>query len=367
MKYYLIAGEASGDLHGSNLIKAIRKRDPDCSIRFWGGDKMAKVGGIQVKHYRDTAFMGFVEVIKHLGTIFKLLRFCKSDIEAFNPDALILIDYPGFNMRIAKWAFTKWPVFYYIAPQVWAWKSHRTHKLKATTNRLYSILPFEKAFFEHYDFDVQYVGHPLLDAIEDFKSQWNAANIKHNVRNKTIALLPGSRKQEIEKNLPLLVELAKRNRDKRFVIGALSSVRTNVYSELIADSSIELMTDKPYELLSISDAAIVASGTATLETALLDIPQVVIYKGNPISVWLGRRIIKVNYISLVNIILDRPLISEFIQSDANVDNLHNELTHLLGDKGKELRAGYGELRENLRSSSSPSMEVANDILQHLRP
>ena len=319
MKYYIIAGEASGDLHGANLMKALLDKDPAADFRFWGGDRMAKVGGTLVKHYRELAFMGFWEVLTNLRTILKNIDYCKKDIANFKPDVLIFIDYPGFNMRIAKWAKQQHiPTHYYISPQIWAWKENRIKAIKRDVDFMYVILPFEKAFYEQkHQYPVYFVGHPLLDAIaqreevdaETFKSE-NGLDSRP-----IIALLPGSRKQEIAKMLKIMLSVVDDYHQYQFVIAGAPSIDYEFYQQFIKEENVHFVSGKTYDLLSVSYAALVTSGTATLETALLNVPEVVCYKGSWLSYHIAKRIIKLKYISLVNLIMDKPVVTELIQGD----------------------------------------------------
>ncbi len=333
MKYYLIAGEASGDLHGANLMKALKKEDPMADFRFWGGDLMQAVGGTEVKHYRELAFMGFAEVIMNLGTILKNIKFCKADIENYKPDVIIFIDYPGFNLRIAKWARLKnYKTHYYISPQIWAWKEGRIKDIKRDVDQMYVILPFEKEFYEEkHNFPVHFVGHPLIDAI------YNREQVSPEIFKKEnglddrpiIALLPGSRKQEIKKMLEIMISVAKDFKEYQFVIAGAPSQEKSFYESFLTTKNVHFVTNKTYDLLSISEAALVTSGTATLETALFKVPQVVCYKGNRISYEIAKRVIKLNYISLVNLILNKSVVTELIQADFNKKRLKEELTSIL--------------------------------------
>ncbi len=339
MKYYLIAGEASGDLHGANLIKALKKEDAEADFRFWGGDLMKAAGGTEVKHYRDLAFMGFAEVIMNLGTILKNIKFCKKDIEDYNPDVIIFIDYPGFNLRIAKWARQKgFKTHYYISPQIWAWKEGRIKEIKRDIDEMYVILPFEKEFYEaKHKFPVHFVGHPLIDAIhnrpqvipEKFKEE-NGLD-----ERPIIALLPGSRKQEIKKMLEIMISAATDFKEYQFVIAGAPSQEKSFYETFLSTKNVHFVTNKTYDLLSISEAALVTSGTATLETALFKVPQVVCYKGNQISYEIAKRVIKLEYISLVNLILNKTVVTELIQSDFNKKRVKEELSAILDSNKRE--------------------------------
>lgn len=338
MKYYIIAGEASGDLHGSNLIKALRQQDNNAQIRCWGGDLMEQAGGQLVKHYRDLAFMGFVEVIKNLPTIWRNFRECKADIQQFEPDALLLIDYPGFNLRMAQWAKKNgYRVFYYISPQVWAWKSGRVKQMKRDIEHLFVILPFEEAYFkQQWQWQsVTFVGHPLLDALDLKHTTPLSADVlglpSDDDNRPIIALLPGSRRQEIAQMLPQMLAIVPFFPQYRFVVAGAPAIPAELYRHFldIAGNSVFLCRNQTHELLSMATAAIVTSGTATLETALFGVPQVVCYKGNPISYQLARYWIKVRYISLVNLILDRPAVCELIQHELTTERLKNELQAIL--------------------------------------
>lgn len=333
MKYYLIAGEASGDLHGANLMKALKKEDSKADFRFWGGDLMKAVGGTEVKHYRDLAFMGFAEVIMNLGTILKNIKLCKKDIETYNPDVIIFIDYPGFNLRIAKWARQKgYRNHYYISPQIWAWKEGRIKEIKRDIDEMYVILPFEKEFYEDkHNFPVHFVGHPLIDAIYKRKRVDPKSFKRENGLDERpiVALLPGSRKQEIKKMLEIMISAAKDFKDYQFVIAGAPSQEKSFYETFLSTKNVHFVTNKTYDLLFVSDAALVTSGTATLETALFKVPQVVCYKGSRISYEIAKRVIKLDYISLVNLILDKSVVTELIQADFNTKRLKTELTAIL--------------------------------------
>lgn len=335
MKYYIIAGEASGDLHGANLMKALYQEDKGANIRYWGGDLMEQVGGTLVKHYRDLAFMGFVEVLFNLRTIFKNISLCKNDITAFQPDAIIFIDYPGFNMRIAKWAKKNGiKTQYYISPQIWAWKEGRIKDIKRDVDAMYVILPFEKPFYEDkHQFPVNFVGHPLIDEISH-REQVDVTNFRKENRldeRPIIAILPGSRKQEISKMLEVMLSIVDDFKDYQFVIAGAPSQDESFYQPFIKTQNVHLLLNRTYDLLSVSYAALVTSGTATLETALFKAPQVVCYKGNQISYEIAKRIIKLKYISLVNLILDKEVVTELIQSDFNKKRLTKELNRILDD------------------------------------
>ncbi|MCB0663453.1 MAG: lipid-A-disaccharide synthase [Saprospiraceae bacterium] len=355
MKIYIIAGEASGDLHGSKLIEEILKKSPETDIRCWGGDLMAKAGGKVVKHYRDLAFMGFWEVITNLSTILSNISFCKKDIEAFNPDLIIYIDYPGFNLRIAKWAKQKgYRNFYYISPQIWAWNTGRVHQIKKNIDVMAVILPFEKEFYKEHGMEVDFVGHPLLDFTESLQVDPDFRQLNHLGNKEIIALLPGSRKQEILKMLPTMLALTVDFPDYQFVVAGAPSQDKSFYEGMLAPfENVSFIQGNTYGLLQNAKAALVTSGTATLETALFEVPEIVCYKGNTLSYLIARQVIKVKYISLVNLILDRPHVKELIQSDFNAIQLKKELTAILQPaKQAELKAGYKELKNKLGNTGA---------------
>ncbi len=367
MNYYIIAGEASGDLHGSNLMKELLLCDPNATIRFWGGDLMASVGGTQVKHYKELAFMGFAEVLFNLKTILKNIAFCKQDIQKFKPDALIFIDYPGFNMRIAKWAKQKnIATHYYIAPQIWAWKENRIQAIKRDFDRLYIILPFEKEFFENkHHFPVTFVGHPLLDAIHYYpKIDPEKFRSENQLDNRPIvALLPGSRKQEIKTMLLKMTAIAADFNDFQFVIAGAPSIDKQFYRDFIAEENIKFVSNKTYDLLSNAHSALVTSGTATLETALFKVPEVVCYKANWISYQIAKRIITLKYISLVNLIMNKEVVKELIQEDCNPEQLKKELQKINEPKHRSLLIeAYNELETKLGGIGA-SKKVAQQIVE----
>lgn len=352
MKYYIIAGEASGDLHGANLMKEIYKKDPNADIRFWGGDLMQQAGGTLVKHYRELAFMGFAEVVMNLKTILNNIKFCKADIDKFKPDVIIFIDYPGFNMRIAKWAKLKGiKTHYYIAPQIWAWKENRINAIKRDFDKLYVILPFEKEFFEKkHNFPVEFVGHPLIDAINNRNtSDENSFRKDNNLDEKPIiALLPGSRKQEISKMLSVMLSVVKDFPDYQFVIAGAPSQEFSFYEQFLKGKNIKFVSNKTYDLLSNSYAALVTSGTATLETALFKVPEVVCYKGGWVSYQIAKRILTLKYISLVNLIMDEEVVTELIQDECNTKRIKEELNKLLEENHrKKLLQKYDDLEQKL--------------------
>lgn len=346
MKYYVIAGEASGDLHASNLIKELRLLDSNSSIRAWGGDLMQQQGAELVKHYRELAFMGFTEVLMNIRTILKNLKFCKQDIASFKPDALILVDYPGFNLRIAKWAHQQGiKVHYYISPQVWAWKASRVKAIKRDVDNMYCILPFEVDFYKKYNYHVHFVGHPLLDVID----QTIVVKPKHE---KILALLPGSRKQEIKTMLPVMLEAAKSFGVYRVVIAGAPSQDIKFYNGITGGIPVEIWPNRTYDLLQQADVALVTSGTATLEAGLFGVPQVVCYKGGVISYSIARRLIKVEYISLVNLILDKPAVKELIQNEMTSENMVAELKKIIETDRERIEADYLLLKEVLGGSGA---------------
>ena len=365
-KLYIIAGEASGDLHGSNVMKELYRLQPDLEIRFWGGDKMEAVGGTMAMHIRKLAYMGFVEVLLHIRTILRNIRFCKQDIADFEPDALLLIDYPGFNMRIAEWAKKRgMKVYFYISPTVWAWKEKRVEKIRRDVFQLFVILPFEKAFYAKHNYDVEYVGHPLLDAIEQYNAQpIEPLAISTNDQRPIIAVLPGSRLMELKKKLPVMLTLIDAFPAYRFVIAGAPNMSKEVYHQLIGEKDIEVVFGQTYALLQQSEAAVVTSGTATLETGLFGIPQVVCYMGNPISFWIAKRLVNVKYISLVNLILDREVVTELIQNDCNPSRLRMELAAILKGQPKRqsIEEGYAEIKAMLGQGGA-SEKVAQSLLK----
>ncbi len=367
MKYYIIAGEASGDLHGSNLMKALKQEDELAKFRVWGGNQMQAAGGDLVKHYRDLAFMGVVEVIKKLPTIRRNFRFCESDILTYQPDVLILIDYSGFNLRIAKWAKAQQiTVFYYIAPQVWASRSSRVEKIKRYVDRLFVILPFEKDFYKKYNYEVDFVGHPLLDVVKASEQDLQFRTKYQLSKRDIIALLPGSRQQEIRAMLPTMLAVAKRFPNYQFVVAGAPSQTVEFYHSFFNNqTNVTLIQNATYPLLQEAKAALVTSGTATLEAALFRVPQVVCYKGNPFFYAIASRIIKVKYIALVNLIMEKELVKELIQGDFNEENLFEELDKLLNtNEVAPILAGYKDLRKRLGEKGA-SERTAKKMLEYL--
>lgn len=374
-KVYFISGEASGDLHGSNLIKELlaqKKESENLDIRFWGGDKMENATGKKpVKHFKELAFMGFLEVVLNLRTILENITFCKQDILEFKPDVLVLIDYPGFNLRIAEWAKKQGiKVLYYISPTVWAWKEKRVFKIKKVVDKMYVILPFEKPFYAKHDYDVEYVGHPLLDAIKQFEEtsfDLDKFKVEFDLSEKpVIAVLPGSRKQEIRKKLPVMLEALQSFPNYQIIIAGAPSLDKEFYLQFIDEKKDKIIFGKTYELLKVSEAAVVTSGTATLETALLNIPQVVCYKTSGISYHIAKRLVNIKYISLVNLILDKESVKELIQGDCVVTNIETELKNIIigGGKRKLILNDYQSLKEVLGEGGA-SKKLASLMLKQI--
>ncbi|ENI5461297.1 lipid-A-disaccharide synthase [Flavobacterium psychrophilum] len=369
MKYYIIAGEASGDLHGSNLMKGIYKEDSQADIRFWGGDLMQQTGGTLVKHYRDLSFMGFLEVVLNLKTILNNIKICKADIISFKPHAIIFIDYPGFNMRIAKWS-KKLGIrnHYYISPQIWAWKENRIKAIKNDVDKMYVILPFEKDFYEKkHHFSVEFVGHPLIDAINN-RQKTNAAQFKkdNNLDGRPIiALLPGSRKQEIEKMLSKMLSVVKDFPNYQFVIAGAPSQEYSFYEQFLTNNQVHFIANKTYDLLSISQAALVTSGTATLETALFKVPEVVLYKGSWASYQIAKRIITLKYISLVNLIMNKEVVTELIQDDCNSEKIKAELEKIIQPSYRSTLLENYDLLEKQLGGAGASDKTAGLIVRDM--
>lgn len=372
MKYYIIAGEASGDLHGSNLMKAILRSDPQAEIRFWGGDLMQSVGGTLVKHIRDLAFMGFVEVVANLRTVLKNIALCKKDIVDFHPDAVIFIDYPGFNLKIAKFTHAQgFKNFYYISPQVWAWKKGRIKTMRKVLDMMYVILPFEKPFYDRNNVqNVEFVGHPLLDAIAEFDKN---AQLADDFRSRNglderpiIALMPGSRKMELRKMMPNMCQLAAQHSEYQFVIAGMKLLGSSMYTPYIHSDNVSIVYDQTYPLLKTAFAGVITSGTATLEAALFDLPLVVCYKANALSVFIAKRFAKVRYISLVNLIADKPVVKELIQNDLNANDLESEFRKITVDESyrQNLQHEYDLLKEQLGGVGA-SQRTVNSILAFL--
>ncbi|HJT74896.1 MAG TPA: lipid-A-disaccharide synthase [Chitinophaga sp.] len=360
MKYYIIAGEASGDLHGSNLIKQLKQRDNSADIRCWGGDMMQQAGGTLVKHYKELAFMGFIEVVMNLRTVLRNMEWCKKDIQAYQPDVLVLIDYAGFNLRIAEWAKPLgYKIVFYISPQVWAWKESRVKKIRRSVDKMLCILPFEKDFYKKWDYEVEYVGHPLVEVIKASKNKPADPSLSDKP---VIAILPGSRRQEVSVKLPIMLTMARHFPDYQFIVAQAPSLDDTFMHGLTgAHPNVSTVKGKTYDLLRQAEAALVTSGTATLETALFGVPEVVCYKGSAISYFLAKRLIKVKYISLVNLVMDKPVVKELIQHDLNEENLLKELTLLLKDTAvrSRIKADYAALWTKLgeKDASSRAAEV----------
>lgn len=356
MKYYIIAGEASGDLHGSHLIKALFLQDGEADIRCWGGDLMKQAGGTLVKHYRDLAFMGFWEVLKNIRTIFRNLRFCKTDISYFQPDVIIYVDYPGFNLRIAKWAKAEgFKNHYYISPQVWAWKENRVKAMKRDLDALYVILPFEKPFFEEkHEFPVHFVGHPLLDVIPNYKGSATFFETHHlNPNVPLVGLLPGSRKQEIKKMLPIFLQVVSRFPEVQFVIAGAPGISPEWYLPFTENNNVTVVHNKTYDILHHTKAAIVTSGTATLETALFKVPQIVCYRAGRLNYLIAKRIITLKFISLVNLIMDDKVVEELIQERCCVGLITAELQRIMSEVGRQsLLSHYERLFQNLKKGNT---------------
>ncbi len=364
MKYYIIAGEASGDLHGANLIKALKLKDPDAVFRCWGGDLMQAQGAEIVKHYRDLAFMGFVEVIKNLPTIAKNIKLCQNDVLQFSPDVVVFIDYPGFNLRIASFVKkNSFKTVYYISPQIWAWKQSRVHQIKRDIDKMLVILPFEKDFYNRFDCQVDFVGHPLLDAIQDMGVPDSNWRLRNGLSEKPIiALLPGSRKQEINTMLPIMLSVSSNFQDFQFVVAVAPGQELNYYQPFTEKYPVKLVQGATYVLLQNAHAALVTSGTATLETALFNVPEVVCYKGSKISYEIAKRIIKVKYISLVNLIMDKMVVKELIQDELNVKNITDQLNEILEPNNRtQLLTDYQLLKEKLGGPGA-SQRAADKII-----
>ncbi len=368
MKYYIISGEASGDLHSSNLMKALKKEDENYDFRFWGGDLMLEQGGYIVKHYKETAFMGVVDVVKNLKEIKRNFKLCKEDLLKYKPDLLILVDYPGFNLRMAEFAKNNnIPTHYYISPKIWAWKQSRVHKIKKFIDKMFVIFPFEIDFYKKFDYKVSYVGNPLLDAISDYKKNGISENEfrnRHNLSQKPlIAILAGSRKQEIKHNLPVMLKLIDYFPDYQFVLAAAPSLDIEIYDRYISGTNIKIIYNKTYDVLRYSIAGIITSGTATLEAALFNLPQLVCYRGDNISYHIAKRVIKVKYISLVNLVENKEVIKEFIQNDMSVKNLKKELNDILNNKEyrNKMLSDYVKLHETLGGTGA-SERTAKEMI-----
>jgi lipid-A-disaccharide synthase len=367
MKYYLVAGEASGDLHGANLIRALKVADPNAEFRYFGGDKMQEEGGTLVKHYSDMAFMGFTEVVLNLNTILRNMKTCKRDILAYQPDALILIDFPGFNLKIAEFAKNKGiKVCYYISPKVWAWNQKRVLRIKKVVDKMFCILPFEVAFYKGWDMEIDYVGNPLLDEITRFTPNPEFLEQHKLQGKKIIALLPGSRKQEIERLLPVMLSTTTQFSEYQFVIAGAPGFEPAYYAQFNGGNAVSLVFGQTYNLLHHAHAAIVASGTATLETALFKVPQVVVYKGGTISIAIARMVVKIKFISLVNLIMDKKVVTELIQEDCNTNLLSSTLGDILeGPVRDRMLLDYNALAD-VMGSPGASERTAELITKFLK-
>ena len=365
MKYYIIAGEASGDLHGSNLIKEIKKLDGNAIVRGWGGDKMQAAGATLAKHYKELAFMGFAEVIMNLPTIFKNFKLCQEDISQFKPDVTVLINYSAFNLRMAKWTNQNgYKNVFYISPQVWAWKENRVKTIKKYVDKMIVILPFEKAFFKKWDYEVEYVGHPLADVIENVRKE-NASIIRSS---NIIALLPGSRRQEIKSQLPLMLETSKKFPEYSFSLAKAPSIEDEFYEPFLAGySNVNVVANDTYSLLMKAAAALVTSGTATLETALFGVPEIVCYKASPISYTIAKRLVKLKYICLVNLIMDKEVVKELIQYELTPENMAKELNTILHNtkKREKMESDYAHLKNLLSKGGNASANAAKIIYEFL--
>ncbi len=352
-RYYLIAGESSGDMHGANLINRIKQHDASAHFRFWGGNRMMAQAGKPVMHINDLAFMGFWEVLVNIKAILKNIRHCKQDLLTYKPDVLILIDYPGFNLRMAKFAKNAGiKTAYYISPQIWAWKQNRIKTIKKTVDKMLVILPFEKEFYARFGMEVEFVGHPLLDEVLPIRKSNNFADFRsvNDLPDKpVVALLPGSRKQEVNRMLKGMTEVAADFPVHQFVVAGVSSLGMEFYEDFVQLENVSVVFDQTYALLANANAALVASGTATLETALFNVPQTVCYKANAVSVFIARRLVKIKYISLVNLIMDRDILKELIQSDFEKSLLKDELHRLLFDEAyrQEMQSSYRMLEKKL--------------------
>ena len=367
MRYYLIAGEASGDLHASHLMRALKEIDSEAEFRFFGGDLMTAVGGTRVRHYRELAYMGFIPVLLHLPTILRNMKMCKHDITSWSPDALILVDYPGFNLNIAKYIHNqkqvansqKPTIFYYISPKIWAWKEYRIKAIKRDIDMLLSILPFEVEFFEQkHHYPIHYVGNPTADEVREFLADTPTAKSQEPTAQKVIALLAGSRRQEIKDNLPAMIEAVRPfMNDYRVVLAGAPGIEAEYYDTYIKGTGIDIVYNQTYPLLAKAHAALVTSGTATLETALFDVPQVVCYE-TPLPQligWLRKKLLKVKYISLVNLVADREVVRELVADSFSVENIRRELQKILAGPDREaMLQGYADVRQRLGSQKAPA-------------
>jgi lipid-A-disaccharide synthase len=370
MKYYIIAGEASGDLHASNLIKGLVKYDPKAEVRAWGGELLEAAGAQLVKHYKDLAIMGFVEVLAHLNTIRNNFKFAKADILDFQPDVLITVDFPGFNLRMVKWAkLNGIRTFHYISPNLWAWKKNRVYSMRKTIDKLFVILPFEPDFYREYDVNTVYEGHPLLDAVNQFKAtDLQHFKQKHSLENREIvAILPGSRKQEISRMLPLMIQVAEKHPEYQYLIAGAPGMDVKFYQQFISNhENIHLLHNETYDILHHAVAGMICSGTATLEAALFNVPQVVCYKTNKITFFIARLIVKIRRFSLVNLILARDAVKELIQHEMNDESLSNAFSDICpgGQKHDVVLGDYKELKSKL-GSDGVSDRLAKKMIEIL--
>lgn len=368
MRYYLVAGEASGDMHAANLMEQIKKQDPDAQFRFWGGDRMKKQGGKLVKHYQNHAFMGFVEVAFNLKTIIKNLKTCKQDIMEYKPHLLILVDYPGFNLRIAAFAKAhKIKTAYYISPQIWAWNESRAKNIRKTVDKMFVILPFEKAFYAKHAIETSFVGHPLLDELEKTK---NTIDIKEFKKNNTldnrpvVALLPGSRKQEVKRMLPVMASVSQRFPKYQFVVAATATIPTQMYDQILQNTPVKRVSDQTYPLLQTAVAGIITSGTASMEAALFHVPQVVVYKASRLSYIIAKQLIKLRYISVVNLIFHRHVFKELIQKDCNPENVSAELERLINNSEyRQAMIDYYHRLETKLGGAGASQRAAREMTE----
>lgn len=370
MKYYIIAGEPSGDLHAANLMKSLKKKDPGAVFRCWGGDLMSAEGGVIVKHYKDLAFMGFLEVLMNIRTITRNLNFCKKDILDFQPDTIILVDYPGFNLRIARFAHESGiKVIYYISPQLWAWHESRVKTIRDNVDKMLVILPFEKDFYQKHAYQADFTGHPLLDRINEemiFTGKQDFFQKNDLDERPVIALLPGSRKQEVKVMLRIMLSVKNEFPGHQFVVAGAPSLPETFYKDILGNEHVSLIKGQTYDLLHYAEAALVTSGTATLETALMNVPQVVCYKGNYISYLLARQLVKVKFISLVNLIMDEMIVKELIQDELTSKNLAAELKKILFDQQvkNKIHHSYDILKAKLggRGASDRAADIITSYL-----
>ncbi len=371
MKYFIIAGEQSGDLHGSNLVKELLKQDPEAEVYCWGGDLMEQAGARLLMHYKKSAFMGFTVILKNLSSIRKNFKRCEEDIERIRPDRIILIDYSGFNLRIAKFAKGKgYTVYYYISPKFWAWNEQRVKKVKKYVDRMFIIFPFEEQFYKKWDIPVQYVGNPLSDEIEKRLHEMpSGERIRKDLGigdKQVIAILAGSRRHEVEDILPLMLSVVKHFPEHQFVLAGVKNLPDELYMNIIGNKPVKLIKEKTYEVLSVAEAAVTTSGTATLETALIGTPQVVCYKTDLISLLIGWIVIKVKYISLVNLVAEREVVRELIGFNVNEKNIRSELKSIIsgGKKRRYILEGYRNVKERLGEAGA-SKRIASEIVKPL--